>query len=158
MTTSDYNESQIKWLKVLKISLIVMAIFDLTTGSIGCFFPEAVISFGSLNIGPGALYPSGPVEPVFLRGVGVLWIWAAYIQFLAWKYTVERPHLIIIAMLFRFLGGTLQLFEIIFLLPAVGFGNTNTFLILGGFVFGDYLLIIVTFLMMKKLDLKIQFF
>jgi hypothetical protein len=134
---------QLKWLKLLRATLLFLVFFDLAIAIPALFFPEWAIGIAKLNSDAvrGAMYRSGTIEPLFLRGVGILWLVAAYVQLLAWRDPLGRLVAVNIALVFRFLGGTFELVEAAFLLPRVGFGDPLIFGVLAVFVAGDYLLV-----------------
>ncbi|MBI4651811.1 hypothetical protein HY745_11120 [Candidatus Desantisbacteria bacterium] len=146
----------LKWMKYLKLILLFLIFFDLSIAIPALFFPQWVIGAGKLNSDfiSGAMYKSGPIEPVFLRGIGILWLLAAYIQYLAWRDPINRLQALNIAIVFRFAGGTFELVEASYLLRQVQFGDPLIFWILGIFVAGDYILVAVMAFLLKKLGLK----
>ena len=139
------EDTKQKWLKYFKIVMLFGACFDFITGSIGLFFPDFVVSMGGLAqaTNPGAMYKTGLIEPVFIRGVGILWLWASYIQFVAWKDPVKNTMAALFAFIFRILGALLELVEIFYLLPRVGFEGSSMYVILMGFAVGDLLLVAI---------------
>ncbi len=140
------------YIKLLKVCLLGLVVFDLVIMVPALIFPGWVIDLGSLNSGSvaGAPYRSGSIEPMFLRGVGILWLLAGYCQYIAWRDPENRLQAVNIAIVFRFCGGTFELMEILFLLPAAGFNDPLIYWVLGGFVAGDYLMIgIMVFLLHK---------
>ena len=145
-----------KWLKYLRGVLLFLVFFDLALAIPALFLPELIVGLGKLNSDAvaGAMYRSGAIEPIFLRGVGVLWLLAAYVQYIAWKDPATRLQAINIAIVFRFAGGTFELFEAAYLLPGVHFNYPLVYWTLGVFVAGDYLLIAVMAFLLKKLGLK----
>ena len=149
----DMNE---KWMRYLRGILLFLVFFDLSIAVPALFFPEWIIEFGKLNSDSvvGAMYRSGPIEPIFLRGIGILWLLAAYVQFIAWKDPANRLQAVNIAIVFRFAGGTFELIEMAYLLRNVHFGDTLIFWILGIFVAGDYFLIAILIFFLKRLGLK----
>lgn len=160
MTTSEAAEgsagatpSAMKWLRAILLFLVA---FDLTLAVIALLFPRWVLAIGSLSSDAvhGAMYRSGPIEPIFLRGVGVLWLLAAYVQLLAWKDPARNLVAVTIAIVFRTAGGTFELIEVLFLLPAVRFGDSLIFAVLGIFAAGDYLLVGVMALLLRRLRLE----
>jgi len=132
-----------KALKVLRGILLFLVFFDLVIAIPALFFPGWVVSTAKLDSDAvaGAVYRSGGVEPLFLRGVGVLWLLAAWVQYLAWRDPLNRLSAVNVAVVFRFCGGTFELFEVLFLLPRQGFDDPLIYWTLGVFVAGDYLLI-----------------
>ncbi|MBW1675091.1 MAG: hypothetical protein JRF30_06145 [Deltaproteobacteria bacterium] len=145
-----------KWMRYLRWVLLFLVFFDLSIAIPALFFPKWIIEMGKLNsdLVVGAMYRSGPVEPIFLRGIGILWLLAAYVQYLAWKDPAKRLQAVNIALVFRFTGGTFELIEAAWLLRTVQFGDSLIYWVLGVFVAGDYLLIAVMILLLKRLDLK----
>lgn len=134
-----------KSLKFFRGILLFLVFFDLAIAIPALFFPGWVISIAKLDSDAvtGAIYRSGGVEPLFLRGVGVLWLLAAWVQYLAWRDPLHRLPVVNIAIVFRFFGGTFELIAVLFLLPAQGFHDPLIYWTLGIFVVGDYLLIAV---------------
>ena len=65
-----------KWLKLLRGTLLFLVFFDLVIAVPALFFPDWILSLAKLNADgvPGAMYRSGTIEPMFLRGVGILWL------------------------------------------------------------------------------------
>ena len=145
-----------RWMKYLRGILLFLVFFDLSIAVPALFFPEWIIELGKLNSDyvVGAMYRSGPIEPIFLRGIGILWLLAAYVQFIAWKEPAKRLQAVNIAIVFRFAGGTFELIEMVYLLRKVNFGDPLVFWVLGVFVAGDYLLIAILIFILKRLDLK----
>ncbi len=150
MTTQD------QWMKYLRWTLLFLVFFDLSIAVPALFFPGWIIEIGKLNSDAvaGAMYRPGPVEPVFLRGIGVLWLLAAYIQYLAWKDPANRLQAVNIALVFRLAGGTFELIEAAYLLRAVHFSDPLIFWVLGIFVAGDYLLVAIMMLFLRRLGLR----
>lgn len=144
------------YLKLLRATLLFLVFFDLAIAIPALFFPGAIIDLGHLNADDvaGAMYRAGHIEPIFFRGVGVLWLLAAWVQFLAWRDPEKRLVAVNIAIVFRFCGGTFELVEVLFLLPAVGFSHPLIYWVLGFFVLGDYLLIAAMAYLLHKLGLK----
>lgn len=134
---------QSRALKLLRWILFGLVLFDLAIALPALCFPGWVISLGHLSdpSTPGAPYRTGAIEPLFLRGVGVLWLLAAYVQLMAWRDPVERIWAVNIAIVFRFTGGTFELLEILWLLPRVGFDYSLAYGVLVFFVVGDYALV-----------------
>jgi hypothetical protein len=147
------NEKRMRYLRGI---LLFLVFFDLALAIPALFFPEWILELGKLNADHvvGAMYRSGHIEPIFLRGMGVLWLLAAYVQFIAWKDPAKRLQAVNIAIVFRFAGGTLELIEMAYLLRIVHFGDAFVFWTLGVFVAGDYLLIAIMIFLLKRLDLK----
>lgn len=144
------------WMKYLRGILLFLVFFDLSIAIPALVFPEWIIEMGKLNSDTvvGAMYRIGPIEPIFLRGIGILWLLAAYIQFIAWKDPANRLQAVNIAIVFRFTGGTFELVEMVYLLRIVHFGNSIIFWILGIFVTGDYLLVAVMIYILQRLGLR----
>ena len=140
-------------LRVLKAILLFLVFFDLVIAVPALFFPEWVVGLAKLNADPGGPYRAGDIEPLFFRGVGVLWLLAAYVQLIAWRDPVGRVLVVNIAIVFRFLGGTFELMEVVYLLPKAGFTDPLIYWTLGSFVAGDYLLVGVMIYLLKKLEL-----
>jgi len=143
------------YIKLLRLCLLGLVIFDLVIMVPALFFPGWVIDLGSLNSGSisGAPYRAGNIEPLFLRGVGILWLLAAYVQYVAWRDPVNRLQAVNIAIVFRFCGGTFELIVILFLLPAAGFYDPLIYWVLGAFVAGDYLMIGIMAVLLHKAEL-----
>lgn len=142
-----------KWLRYLRRTLLFLVFFDLAIAVPALFFPRWIIALGKLNsdLVVGAMYRSGTIEPLFLRGIGLLWLLAAYVQLMAWKDPAKRLQAINIAIVFRFAGGTFELIEMSYLLRQVHFGDPLIFWVLGVFVAGDYLLIAIMIFFLKRL-------
>lgn len=149
-------DSSAKWMMYLRGTLLFLVFFDLSIAIPALLFPEWVIALGKLNSDHvvGAMYRSGPIEPIFLRGIGLLWLLAAYVQWMAWKDPTNRLQAVNIAIVFRFAGGTFELIEIAYLLRKVHFGDPIVFYVLAFFVAGDYLLIAILAFLLKRLRLK----
>lgn len=145
-----------KWLRYLRWVLLFLVFFDLALAMPALLLPGWIIGLGKLNSDAvaGAMYRIGSIEPIFLRGVGVLWLLAAYVQYIAWKDPAKRLQAVNIAIVFRFAGGTFELFEVAYLLPKMHFSYPLVYWTLGVFVAGDYLLIAVMAFLLKKLGLK----
>ena len=143
-------------LKLLKLILIGLVLFDLAIAVMALFKPDLWISWGHLNdpAVPGAPYRQGVIEPLFIRGIGILWLMAAYAQFLAWKDPENRTWAVNISIVFRFCGGTFELLEVLYLLPRVGFNYSGAYWILGSFVVGDYVCIAFMAYLLYKLQIK----
>lgn len=149
-------DTEEKWMRYLRGILFFLVFFDLSIAIPPLFFPGWIIEIGKLNSDfvKGAMYRSGPIEPIFLRGIGILWLLAAYVQYIAWKDPPNRLQAINIALVFRFAGGTFELIEAAYLLRKVQFGDPLIFWVLGGFVVGDYILIAAMIILLKRLGLK----
>ena len=143
------------WMRYLRWTLLFLVFFDLSIAIPALFFPTWIIDLLKLNsdIVTGAMYRSGPIEPVFLRGVGVLWLLAAYVQYIAWRDPARRLQAINIAIVFRLAGGTFELIEVAYLLRKVQFSDPLIFWGLGIFVAGDYLLVAIMIFFLKRLGL-----
>lgn len=148
--------SEGRWMKYLKRLLFFLVLFDLAIAIPALFFPGWIIELGKLNSDQvvGAMYRSGHIEPIFLRGIGLLWLLAAYVQFIAWRDPPNRLQAINIALVFRFAGGTFELIEIAYLLRQVNFGDPLIFWVLGFFAGGDYILVGVLIFLLNRLGLK----
>ncbi len=141
--------------KLLRATLLFLVFFDIILGVVGVGFPQVFIMVFKLNTEiTGAMYQSGLVEPIFIRGVGILWFLAAYVQFLAWKDPASRPLVINIALIFRFCGGTFELIESLILLPLVGYSYVWGHVTLAIFYIGDYLLIAFMIYLLKKCNIR----
>ena len=145
-----------KWMRYLRWILLFLVFFDLSIAISALFFPGWIIEMGKLNsdLVKGAMYRSGPIEPIFLRGIGILWLLAAYVQYIAWKDPARRLQAVNIALIFRFAGGTFELIEAAYLLRKVQFGDPLIFCVLGIFVVGDYILVAVMIILLKRLGIK----
>lgn len=122
--------------------MLFLVFFDMILAAVALFSPVFFLSIFKLNADiPGAVYRAGAIEPIFVRGVAILWALAAYVQYLAWKDPVGRPLVLNIALVFRFCGGTIELIESLFLLPAAGYSYIIGYITLAVFYIGDYLLI-----------------
>ena len=150
MNSPDGPMRYLKWL------LLFLVFFDLAIAVPALFFPEWLISMAKMNadLVAGAMYRGGQIEPIFLRGVGVLWLLAAYIQYIAWKDPARRIQAVNIAIVFRLAGGTFELIEAAYLLPRVSFGDPLIYWALGIFVAGDYLLVAVMAYLLHRLGLR----
>lgn len=144
------------YIKLLRFCLMGLVLFDLVIMIPALFFPGWVIDLGSLNSGSisGAPYRAGNIEPLFLRGVGILWLLAGYCQYIAWRDPVRRLQAVNISIVFRFCGGTFELIVILFLLPAAGFNDHLIYWVLGAFVAGDYIMIGIMAFLLHKAQLK----
>jgi len=144
------------WMRFLRGILLFLVFFDLSIAIPALLFPRWIIEMGKFNSDfvEGAMYRSGYIEPIFLRGIGILWLLAAYVQYIAWKDPVRRLQAINIAIIFRFAGGTFELIETTYLLRQVQFGNPLVFWVLGVFVVGDYILVAIMIILLKKLGLR----
>jgi len=147
---------QKQYLKYLRWVLLFLVFFDLVISFMAFFMSNWAIDLGKLNSDyiQGAIYRCGKIEPIFMRGTGVLWLLAAYVQFLAWRDPLNRLLIVNIAIIFRFCGATFELIEVLFLLPRSGFNAPLLYQILGVFVTGDYLFIAAMIYLLKKLDQK----
>lgn len=145
-----------KRMRFLRAILLFLVFFDLAIAIPALFFPGRIIELGKLSsdMVAGAMYRSGPIEPLFLRGVGVLWLLAAYVQYMAWRDPANRLQALHIAIMFRLAGGTFELVEIAYLLRKVHFGNPLIYWVLGIFVAGDYLVVAVMVFLLRRLGLK----
>ncbi len=151
--TVNQDPATLKWLRAVLLFLVV---FDLILAVAALLFPRWMLAIGKLNSDAvrGAMYRSGRVEPIFVRGVGVLWLLAAYVQYLAWKEPVRNLVAVTIAIVFRVAGATFELIEVLFLLPAVQFGDSLIFVALGIFAAGDYLMVGIIVLLLRRLRLE----
>lgn len=150
-----YMAKRETYIKALRVCLLGLVAFDLVIMVPALVFPGWVIDLGSLNSGSiaGAPYRAGQIEPLFLRGVGILWLLAAYVQYVAWRDPVNRLLAVNIAIVFRFCGGTFELIVILFLLPAAGFNDPLIYWVLGSFVAGDYIMIGIMVYLLHKAEL-----
>jgi hypothetical protein len=149
--SATVDATTLKWFRRV---LLFLVFFDLSIAIPALLFPLWPITLAKLNADvPGAVYRSGLVEPLFLRGVGVLWLLAAWVQYLAWRDPVGRLSAVNIAIVFRFCGGSFELFEALVLLPRVGFHEPLIFYVLAVFVAGDYALVAAMVWMLRKMGL-----
>jgi hypothetical protein len=154
MTTEDAT----KWLKWFRATFMFLVFFDLFLAALALVFPHLLIRIGSLDSDTvtGAMYRAGNIEPIFMRGVGILWLIAAYVQYVGWRDPVGRPHVVASALVFRFCGGTFEAIEGLFLLPRAGFSDPVLYWFLLVFVIGDYLLIAAMTYMLRRAGVKLQ--
>jgi hypothetical protein len=142
--------------KLLRAILLFLVFFDLLIAILALFFPHFVIAtwhFDDPHV-PGAPYRQGvPIEPIWMRGVGILWVLAAYVQYVAWRAPVARLTAVHLAIAFRFVGGSFELVELLFLLPAVGFDHWLLLWTFPVFVVGDYALVATMIWCMNRLGL-----
>ena len=165
MTTTTFtatgamvSEDSAKWLKLFRATFMFLVFFDLFLAVVALFFPHLLIKIGSLNSDAvtGAMYRAGNIEPIFMRGVGILWLIAAYVQYVGWRDPVGRAHVVVSALVFRFCGGTFEMIEGLFLLPRAGFSDPVIYWVLLVFVVGDYLLIGSMVYMLRRAGVKLE--
>lgn len=156
-TPNMVTEDSAKWLKWFRATLMFLVFFDLFLAVVALFFPHVLIQIGSLDSDAvtGAMYRPGNIEPIFMRGVGILWLLAAYVQYVGWRDPVGRPHVVTSALVFRFCGGTFEAIEGLFLLPRVGFSDPVLYWVLLVFVVCDYLLIGSMVYMLRRAGVKL---
>jgi hypothetical protein len=147
-----------KWMKLFRATFMFLVFFDLFLAVVALGFPHLLIRIGSLDSDTvtGAMYRSGNIEPIFMRGVGILWLIAAYVQYLGWRDPAGRPHVVTSALVFRFCGGTFEAIEGLFLLPRTGFSDPVLYWFLLVFVIGDYVLIASMVYMLRRAGVKLQ--
>ena len=104
--TSDAAE---KWLRKL-LFMLVLWDFALAIYAIG--FPHHVLALGRFE---------PQTEPLWTRGVGVYWGFAAWIQLLGWRSPRRYLVAVQLAIVFRLSAAVIDLIEIVWLLPRPAF-------------------------------------
>lgn len=141
--------------RALRGVFFFLIFYDLAIAIPGLFFPEAMIDFARLNADDvaGAMYRPGHIEPIFLRGLGVLWVLASYVQYLAWRDPERNLVAVNVAIVFRGLGAGLQVIEALLLLPLAGFGHPTLYVVLVLFFTGDFILLGTLVALLRKVGL-----
>lgn len=90
-------------------------------------------------------------EPLFIRGVGVYWLFAAYLQFLGFKNPEKNLLAIQLSIIFRLSAAVIDFIEVFFLLehPFYFFHYLLIF-----FVFMNCLIVYLTVHYLRKMNLK----
>ncbi len=128
--------------KYLRLLLIILVLWDLGIGVYAVFFAkhfQEVILFTPQN------------EPLFIRGVGVYWLFAAYIQFLGFKNPEKNIIAVQLSIIFRLSAAVIDFAEAFFLL-APPFYFFHYLLIF--FVFMNCLIAYLTALCLSMMNLK----
>jgi hypothetical protein len=128
--------------KRLRLLLLILVFWDLGIGVYAVFFAkhfQQLIMFAPQS------------EPLFIRGVGVYWLFAAYFQFLGFRNPEKFLVAIQLSIIFRLSAAIIDFIEVFFLLD-------------GPFYFFHYLLIFfvvmncliayVTVRFLKKMNLR----
>ena len=100
-------EAKEKARKYLRLLLAIMVLWDIGIGMYAIFFAkhfQQVILFTPQN------------EPLFIRGVGIYWIFAAYIQFLGFKNPERNILAVQLSIVFRLSAAVIDFIEAFFLL------------------------------------------
>lgn len=128
--------------KYLRLLLAVLVFWDLGIGVYAIFFAkhfQQFILFTPQN------------EPLFIRGVGVYWLFAAYLQFLGFKNPEKNIVAVQLSIVFRLSAAMIDFIEAFFLLgrPIYFFHYLLTF-----FVFMNCLIAYLTIVYLRRINLK----
>lgn len=103
MATHEAEKAR-KWLRTL---LLLLVIWDLAIGLYAVFFAghmQTVIRFAPRP------------EPLFIRGVGVYWLFAAYFQYLGYRDPEKNLVALHLSVVFRLSAAAIDFAEVFFLL------------------------------------------
>ena len=126
----------------LRVLLAVLALWDLGIGVYAVFLAkhlQQVILFAPQS------------EPLFIRGVGVYWLFAAYFQFLGFRNPEKNLVAVQLSIIFRLSAAVVDFAEVFFLLerPFYFFHYLLMF-----FVVMNCLIACLTARLLKKMNLK----
>jgi len=143
--------------KILKVFLVVLAGADLVTSVPLLLFPDWLIGLAKMNsdVVSWAMYRSGTIEPLFARGIGLLWLLTFYLQARAAQAPRSRPELISASLFFRFCGMMFDLSEIIFFLPAANVTSPAITWTLIVFVLLDLPSLVLVYWLSRKAEIKL---
>ncbi len=134
--------SEAKTERNLRVLLGMLVLWDLGLAIYAIGFAPQLHSF--------IRYPPQP-EPLFTRGVGVYWLFAAYIQFLGFLNPRKFVVALQLAIIFRLSAAVIDTVEVAFLLPKPFYFFHHTLLF---FVFMNLLIAILLSQLMKRLGLR----
>ena len=128
--------------KHLRMLLLMLVFWDLGIGVYAVLFAkhfQQVILFTPQS------------EPLFVRGVGVYWLFAAYFQFLGFKNPEKNLVAVQLSIVFRLSAAVIDFIEVFFLLdrPFYYFHYLLIF-----FVFMNCLIVYLTAHYLRKMELK----
>jgi hypothetical protein len=128
--------------KRLRILMALMVIWDLVIGVYAVFWGKHMQSLLGLDSG---------IEPMFLRGVGVYWLFASYMQFLGCRNPEKFLVAIQLSIIFRLSAALFDSIEVLFLLPKP---FTWVHYLLGAFVVCNIIIACITIHFLKRMNLK----
>ena len=128
--------------KRLRLLLLILVFWDLGIGIYAVFFAK---HFQELIL----FTPRS--EPLFMRGVGVYWLFAAYFQFLGFRNPEKYLVAVQLSIIFRLSAAIIDFIEVFFLLDSP-FYFFHYLLIF--FVVMNCLIAYVTVRFLKKLNLR----
>lgn len=128
--------------KRLRLLLLMLVLWDLGIGVYAVFWAkhlQQLILFTPQS------------EPLFIRGVGVYWLFAAYLQFLGFRNPEKNLVAVQLSIIFRLSASVIDFFEAFFLLkrPFYFFHYLLIF-----FVFMNFLIAYLTANFLRKMKLK----
>lgn len=128
--------------KRLRVLLLLLVLWDLGIGMYAVFFAKTLQEF--------VLF-TPQQEPLFIRGVGVYWLFAAYIQFLGFKDPEKYLLAVHLSIIFRLSAAVIDFAEAFFLMarPFYFFHYLLVF-----FVFMNCLIAYMTIHYLKQMGLK----
>jgi hypothetical protein len=126
----------------LRTLLILLVFWDLGIGIYAVFFAKHMQH--TVQFIP-------QVEPLFIRGVGVYWLFAAYFQFLGFRNPEKNLVAVQLSIIFRLSAALIDFCEVFFLLPKP-FYFFHYLLIF--FVFMNLVIAFLTSKFLKKMNLK----
>lgn len=129
--------------KYLRLLLAILVLWDIGIGLYSIFFAkhfQQIILFTPQS------------EPLFIRGVGMYWLFAAYIQFLGFKNPEKNLLAVQLSIVFRLSAAVIDFIEALFLLerPFYFFHYLLIF-----FVFMNCLIAYLTSHCLRKMQLKL---
>ena len=128
--------------KRLRLLLAVLFFWDIGIGVYAIFFAKHFQQF---------ILFTPQYEPLFIRGVGVYWLFAAYIQFLGFKNPEKNIIAVQLSIVFRLSAAVIDFIEVFFLLgkPIYFFHYLLVF-----FVFMNCLIAYLTISCLRRMNLK----
>jgi len=128
--------------KRLRLLLLILVLWDLAIGVYAVIFAKHFQEFIRFTL---------QYEPLFIRGVGVYWLFAAYFQFLGFRNPEKFLVAVQLSIIFRLSAAIIDFIEVFFLLdkPFYFFHYLLIF-----FVVMNCLIAYVTVRFLKKMNLK----
>lgn len=128
--------------KRLRLMLLLLTLWDTIIGVYAVFFAHHLQQV--VNFVPQP-------EPLFIRGVGVYWLFAAYFQFLGYRNPEKNLLAVQLSIVFRLSAAAIDFCEVVFLLgtPVYHFHYLLAF-----FVVMNCIIAYLTIGFLKKMNLK----
>ena len=128
--------------KRLRLLLLMLVFWDMGIGVYAVFFAKHFQQF---------ILFTPQSEPLFIRGVGVYWLFAAYFQFLGFRNPEKYLVAVQLSIIFRLSAAIIDFIEVFFLL-----GRSFYFFhyLLIFFIFMNCIIVYLTVRFLKKMNQK----